>query len=111
VIPRRRLILHAATRVAVFLVAFTLAAYLLADLIALLVDHAPHVGTLLIGWMLGVLTVAVVGGHDRRRSAAVITQLPRSVLLARTPSGPAVPTKWRSAVNGHRRYGLGRDEQ
>jgi hypothetical protein len=87
-IPRSRIILHALPRVLAFLVAFALAAFLLADLIALLVDHAPHVGTLLVGWMLGVLTVAVVSGHDRRRRAPVV--------LAELPSARLnVATKWR----------------
>ncbi len=110
-IPRSRLILHALSRVVAFLAAFAVAAFLLADLIALLVDHAPYVGALIVGWMLGVLTVGALREHDyrrRTRGLAVLGRdaaIPRAVLRARVPSGPAVPTRWRNE-RGHRRYGI-----
>ncbi len=110
--PPHRLILHALPRAVAYSLAFVVAAYLLADTIGLLVEHAPYVGTLLVGWMLGVLTIAAIKEHDyrrRTRSLAVLGRdvpVARAVLRERMPAGPAVPTKYRRWLNskGHVRY-------
>lgn len=113
-IPRSRLILHALSSALAVLAAFAVAAFLLADVIGYCVEHAPYVGTLIVGWMLGVLTVGALREHDyrrRTRGLAVLGRdaaIPRAVLRARVPSGPAVPTRWRNA-KGHVRYGIERD--
>lgn len=111
-IPRSRLILHALSRALAFLAVFAVAAFLLADAIGYCVDHAPYVGALIVGWMLGVLTIAALKEHDyrrRTRSLDVVGRdisVPRAVLRERMPAGPAVPTRWRND-RGHRRYGVG----
>ncbi len=111
-ISRRRLIAHIAIQAVAYGLAFVAIAYLLADAIGLFVEHAPYVGAVLVGWMLGVLTIAALKEHDYRRRTRTLDVIghsipvPRAVLRERMPAGPAVPTKYRRWLNskGHVRY-------